>query len=122
MAGFIASALGDDYQAYDLFRQALNEALVGGVRPSEARARRVLAYAALVCGDTATALEHLETATQIAIDEANDLLRASLAIDLSTLLCTTGSLDEASERIREDSRREDGVGPRCRDARPCCAQ
>ena len=58
-------------------------------------------YAFLMTGDIAAARHHIETAIQIAADEANDLLHARCTVDLANLAFVTGSLDEASDRIQQ---------------------
>jgi predicted ATPase/DNA-binding SARP family transcriptional activator len=101
-AGFIASDLGDDDQTLDLAEQALAEAQAGGDGVREAHARRVLCSCIFEHrGDLATARRHIETALQIATDEANDLLHAKCMLELANFELRTGSLDEASNRIQQ---------------------
>jgi predicted ATPase/DNA-binding SARP family transcriptional activator len=99
-AGFIAFDMGDIKQSDELFERALTEAQIGGDRVGEVRARRVLSECAVNAGDIATSRRHLETAIPIAIEEGNDLLHAHCVAALAQLLCATGELDEAEERIR----------------------
>jgi predicted ATPase/DNA-binding SARP family transcriptional activator len=101
-AGFIVSYMGDDEQAIKLLEQALDDAVAGCDRPSEARARLVLAaFAYLLRGDVAGARQHIDTALRIATADAHVLLHGWGTLESARLYQVTGSLDQAIMCIDE---------------------